>query len=70
MYFDIYADEKMTDEIFLSGLVPPGNAIEKIKLNRKLESGNHSAYLVFTTVEEDHETMHGQVAVKITLKVQ
>ncbi len=70
MYFDIYADEKMTDEIFLSGLVPPGSAIENIKLNRKLERGNHSVYLVFTTVEEDHETMHGQVAVKITLKVQ
>lgn len=70
MYFDIYADSKMTDEIFLSGLVPPGSALENIKLNRKLKSGNHDAYLVFTTVEDDHEAIHAQVAVKITLKVQ
>ncbi len=70
IYFDMYADDKLTDEIYLSGLVPPGKALEKFKLNRKLEKGDHSVVLIFTAVEDDHATIRSQTQVRMTLRVK
>lgn len=70
MYFDMYADSAMKDEIFLSGLVPPGKALNKFKTTRKLDKGDHAVYMVFTTVEDDHKTMHSQITVTMTLHVK
>lgn len=69
MYFDMYSDESLTDELYLSGLVRPGSAIEAFKLTKKLNSGDHSVYMVFTTVEDDLETIHSQVVVSMVLHV-
>lgn len=70
MYFDMYADSAFTDEIYLSGLVPPGKALDKFKTNRKLEKGDHEVVMSFTTVEDDHATIHSQIMVTMTLHVK
>lgn len=70
MYYDMYADSAFTDEIYLSGLVPPGKALEKFKTSRKLDKGDHTVYMAFTTVEEDHATVRAQVVVNMTLHVE
>ncbi|MDE6997798.1 MAG: hypothetical protein K2P04_07990 [Oscillospiraceae bacterium] len=63
MYIDIYADQALTDEIYLSGLVRPGSAFREITLENALEPGTHRVYVAFTQVEEDLTTIHGQVMV-------
>jgi len=50
MYIDIY-DETMTEELFLSGLIRPGNAFESITLNRPLSEGTHELFVAFTQVK-------------------
>lgn len=77
MFITIYADQSLTDELFLSELLRPGSRFENITLSRKLEPGEHTAYLVHTQVadEKDEEsdsiiqTVHAQVATTITLVV-
>lgn len=70
MYIDIYADNALTDQLFLSELFRPGTGFEEITLNRALDPGTHTAYLVFTQVEEDQSTMHNQLVVTIDLVVK
>lgn len=65
MFLVIYADEEMTDELFSSGLVAPGKGFDQIKLNRVLEKGSHTVYVVLTQVEtgeDDAQTIVGQTA--------
>lgn len=56
MFLTIYADAEMTEQIFLSGLVPPGSGFENITLDRALEKGDHMVYVVLTQVETNAET--------------
>lgn len=69
MYIGIYAGDDLSDQLFLSGLMRPGEVFEQIKLDRSLEKGTHSCTLVLTQVEDDHATLHGQVALGIDLTV-
>jgi len=77
MFFTLYADSDLMDELYLSELLRPGTRFESITLSRKLEPGEHKAYLVHTQVadeeDEDEETMiqtiHAQIATTITLVV-
>lgn len=50
MYIDIY-DETMTEELYLSGLIRPGNAFESLTLNRPLSKGTHTLFVAFTQVK-------------------
>jgi hypothetical protein len=65
MFLTIYADENMTDELYLSQLVPPGSGFEKITLEHPLAKGDHVVYVALTQVETDEETgeqsIHKQV---------
>jgi hypothetical protein len=65
MYLTIFADSAMTDELFLSQLVPPGSGFEEITLEHPLEKGDHTVYVALTQVVTDEETgeqtIHGQV---------
>jgi hypothetical protein len=65
MFLTIYADLEMTDELFLSQLVPPGSGFEQITLEHPLDEGNHTVYVALTQVETDEETgeqtVHHQV---------
>jgi hypothetical protein len=56
MYLTIYADPEMTDELFLSKLVPPGSGFETITLEHPLETGDHVVYVVITQIDTDEET--------------
>jgi hypothetical protein len=56
MFLTIYADAEMTDELFLSQLVPPGSGFENITLEHSLDVGDHMVYIALTQVEQDEET--------------
>lgn len=57
MFLAIYADAEMTDQLFLSGLIPRGSGFDKITLDHALEKGDHTVYVVLTQVDtgEDGE---------------
>ncbi len=55
MFLTIYADANLTDQIFLSGLVPVGSGFEQITLDRALEPGDHSVNVVVTQVDTDED---------------
>lgn len=65
MFLTIFADAEMTDQIFLSQLVPPGSGFESITLEHPLEQGDHVVYVALTQVSRDEETgeeyIHKQV---------
>lgn len=56
MFLTIYSDSEMTDQLFLSGLVPPGSGFEDIALSKALDSGDHTVYVALTQVDTDEET--------------
>ena len=56
MFLTIYADADLTDQIFLSELVPPGSGFEEITLEHALDPGDHMVYVAVTQVETDDET--------------
>ncbi len=56
MFLAVYADSELTDQIFLSGLVPPGSGFENITLEHALEVGSHRVYVALTQVETNEET--------------
>lgn len=55
MFLTIYADLEMTDQLFLSGLIPPGSGYEQLKLDRPLEKGEHTVYVVVTQVDREED---------------
>lgn len=61
MFLTIYADSDMTDQIFLSGLVPPGSGFDHITLDHALEKGDHTVNVVVTQVTSDE---NGNQAIK------
>jgi predicted metalloprotease len=70
MFFNIYKDMTLEEQIYLSGLVAPGNAINSFVSEIKLDPGEYKAIIFFTTVSEDHQTMTSQTPVELTLKVK
>ncbi len=80
MFITIYADQQLTDELFLSELLRPGSRFEKIELERTLEPGVHTAYIVYTQVSEKEDpqskdgefiqVIHNQIATTINLIVE
>ncbi len=68
LYFDLYADAELTDEIFLSGLLQPGTALDKVSLNHALPVGTTTVYVVFNQVdtnEEGNQTIVNQTVVTV-----
>jgi hypothetical protein len=61
-FFTIYANADMTDELFLSQLVPPGSGFENITLEHSLDDGDHVVYVAVTQVKTDEETGEQSVA--------
>jgi len=55
MFIAIYSDAELTDQLFLSKLVPPGSGFENITLDHPLETGDHRVYVVITQVDDDEE---------------
>ena len=61
MFLTIFADEAMTDQIYLSGLVQPGSGFEQITLDKALEPGSHTVVVAVTQVDTDE---NGQQVIK------
>lgn len=69
MYLQIFADQELTDQLLLTGLVRPGSAFDNITLEHALDPGTHRVYVAYTQVEEDLETIHAQVFVTMDFHV-
>ena len=61
MFLTIYADEAMTDQLFLSGLVPPGSGFEELTLDHALPKGENRVYVALTQVDTNDD---GQQVIK------
>lgn len=73
MYLTIFADAEMTDQVYLSGLVPPGSGFEEITLDRALDSGNHTMIVVLTQVDTDEngiQVLKNQVSHTVEFHVE
>lgn len=69
MYVGLYTDVDYTQELYLSKLIKPGSGLKNLQCKTKLEPGTYDVVLVFTFVENDHETIHSQTNVTYTLSV-
>lgn len=69
MYIGIYTDATYEEELYLTQLMKPGSGITSFECNKKLGPGHHDAVLVFTLVEDDHETIRTQTSVTYSLNV-
>ncbi len=56
MFISIYADEALTEELFLSELLRPGTRFEQVTFQKKLDPGEYTGYLVFTQVEDEKQS--------------
>jgi len=73
MYIAIYSDAQYTDELFLSGLIRPGEGFDNVTLNRELDEGTHRLFVAFTQVKTDEngeQTIAGQNVVTMDFTVQ
>lgn len=72
MFLAIYADLELTERVYLSGLVAPGHAFERITLERPLPEGDHTVYVAFSQVEEldGQQTMRAQALVTMDFHVK
>ena len=73
LYFDIYADDTLKDQVFLSGLIPPGYGLKQIELNHALPAGTTKCYVVFNQVDTDEEgnqSMVNQMLVTVDFVVE
>ncbi len=59
-FYALYADAELTDLIFLSDLLRPGEVFESITLDHALPKGTTLVYCALTLVEDDLETIHDQ----------
>lgn len=55
MFFEIYADEALTDKIFTSVLIPRGSGYNKLELDRPLDTGDHTVYVKLSLVTTDDD---------------
>ena len=69
MYIGIYTDASYEEELYLSQLMRPGTGIKEFKCNKELAPGSYDAVLVFTLVDDDHETIRSQTPVEYTMIV-
>lgn len=63
-FLTIFTDAELTDQVFLSSLVPPGSGFEEIDLDHPLDAGDHTVYVAVTLVSDDEngdQVIRGQV---------
>jgi hypothetical protein len=70
MFVAIYVGDDLTNELYLSGLIPIGSAMENFTAEKKLASGTYNGTIVMTQVESDNATMHAQVSYAVTITVK
>lgn len=70
MYLDMYADTSLEEQVYLSGLLEPGQGITSFKTSKTFPKGETDIVLVLTTVQDDHQTIVAQTMVALTLVVE
>lgn len=70
MYLDMRADGALEEQVYMSGLLKPGQGITRFKTSKKFPKGNTDIVLVFTTVADDHKTLIAQSMMVLTLSVE
>lgn len=55
MFITIYSDAELKDQLYLSGLIPPGSGFENITLDHELSVGDHRVIVVVTQVKDDED---------------
>lgn len=70
-FFTIATDGGMSDVIYTSGLLKPGQVMEKITLDHPLESGNHTIFVALTLIDEvdGEQVIDGQAVFTMDLHV-
>jgi hypothetical protein len=71
MFIQVFADENFQDELFLSQLLRPGQAFERLELNHALPSGVTTVYVALTQVEvvDGQQMIHAQTFVTMDFTV-
>ncbi len=77
MFITIYADQQMTEELFLSELLRPGTRFEQVRFQKKLDPGEYTGYIAYTQVADEkqegsevyQQVVHAQVATTINIVV-
>lgn len=69
MYISIYTDSTASEQVLLTGLIPPGSGLDHFKSEIPFQNGDHEVIMVLTKVEDDHQSINGQVSVSLTLSV-
>lgn len=55
MFLTICTDSSMTEQVLLTGLVPPGSGFQKLTLDRELGKGDHTVYVAVTMVDTEED---------------
>lgn len=71
MFIALYADANYQDELFLSGLLRPGQAFDSVKLNHALNPGDNTVYCAFTQIAEENgeQVIHDQIIITLNFHV-
>ena len=69
VYYNIYLDNDLEQQVLLTGLVPPDSQISTFESEIPLDVGEYESTLVITQIEDDHATIHGQAYVVLKLIV-
>lgn len=57
VYFDIFLEGQEEEPIFRSSVIPRGNEIESIKLDKALDAGTYDCVMIYHLVDEDQNTI-------------
>lgn len=71
MFIAVYADDALTDQVFLSGLLRPGTAFDHITLSHALPLGQTNCTVAFTQVEvvDGEQAIHDQALIGVEFYV-
>lgn len=69
IYLDMYSDTTLSEEIYLSGLLEPGQGIKTFQSSKEFPKGETDIVLVISTVQDDRQTIVAQTMVALTLQV-
>lgn len=69
IYLDMYSDTSLREEVYLSGLLAPGQGIFNFTTNRAFPKGETDIVLVITTVQDNRTAIVAQTMMVLTLQV-
>ena len=69
VYFDLFLAEDESEAIYESPVIPVGESLSQVTLNRELERGTHNCVVVYHLIDEEQNTLSTlRVTVKVTIE--